>query len=164
MPAIIHGRAAFNGIATGSLPEVAFSGNLQLENFETHVHASSVPSHWDSLNSEVQLSSRYMILRNATAHSGNAALRVDGSAGLVAWRTSPESPVHFQVDAVNFVVSELAKIAGFKHEASGALTAKGEITGTISKPQGQATISWSNGSVEGYTFDLANAQIGRAHV
>jgi translocation and assembly module TamB len=160
MPAIIHGRAAFNGTATGPLPDVAFSGNLQLENFETYVRASSVePFHWDALNCEVQLSSRSIMLRNATAHSGNATLRLDGSTGLVAWRTAPDSPVHFQVNAANFVASELARIAGYHRQASGVLTAKGEITGTISKPQGQATVSWTNGSVEGYTFDFANALV-----
>ena len=160
MPAIIHGRAAFNGTATGPLPDVAFSGNLQLENFETYVRAASVePFHWDALNCEVQLSSRSILLRNATAHSGNGTLRLDGSAGLVGWRTTPESPIHFEMDAVNFVASELTRIAGYRRPTSGALTAKGEITGTISKPQGQATVSWTNGSVEGYTFDFANALV-----
>jgi translocation and assembly module TamB len=160
MPAIIRGRAAFNGIATGSFPEVAFSGNLQLEDFDTYVRAASAPPfHWDSLNCEVQLSPRYIILRNATAHKGNAALRLDGSAGLVAWRTTPQSPVHFQVDGENFGASELARIAGFEHQASGAVRAKGEITGTISQPQGQATVSWTNGSWEGYRFDFGNAVV-----
>lgn len=160
MPAVIHGRAAFNGIATGSVPDVALSGNLQLENFDSYVRASSSESfHWDSLNAEVQLSSRYLILHNATARRGNAAVRLDGSAGLVAWRTTPESPVHFQVDAENFVASELARVLRYEHQVSGVLTAQGEITGTIQKPQGQATASWRNGSVEGYTFDFGNAAV-----
>jgi translocation and assembly module TamB len=159
MPANIRGRAAFNGMATGALPEVEFSGNVQLEDFATYVRSSPQAFHWDSLTCEVKLSSRYIILRNATAHRGDAALRLDGSAGLVAWRTTPESPLNFQVDAENFVASELARIARYEHQVSGVVSAKGEITGTISKPQGQATVSWSNGSVEGYRFDFGNALV-----
>ncbi|HEX6805454.1 MAG TPA: translocation/assembly module TamB domain-containing protein [Terriglobales bacterium] len=160
MPALIRGRAALNGLVTGPFPGVAFSGHAQLQDFDTYVRASAAkPFHWDSLNSDVQLSSRYLILRNATATSGNALLKLDGSAGLLAWRTTPQSALHFQVDAQNFDAGQLAAIAGYKQQISGAIAARGELAGTISKPEGQGTVAWANGAVQGYTFDSANAQV-----
>ena len=160
LPVLIRGRAAFNGTATGSPQDPVFTGNLQLQDFDTaYTRPTSGKYHWDSLNADVQASSRSLNIRNSLLKSGDFTAKVDGAAGLIGWETTAQSPVHFRVDVENLDAGDLAAFTGRHEQLSGNINAKGEITGTVSKPNGQGSLSWSDGSVRGLAFDTANASV-----
>ena len=159
LPFSIHGHAAFTGTASGKLSRVTLAGNLQVEDFDTAVatktHAE--PVHWDSLTADVQASAHNLTLHNAALQHGNAILKLDGSAGLVDWKLVPQSQFTLRLDIQNADVAELARLTGYDYAVAGTLNAGGELSGTISKPQGQANISLSHGSIQGQAFDSATA-------
>ena len=159
LPFVIHGHAAFNGTANGKLSTVVLSGNLQGQDFDTlpSGRASAGQLHWDSLSADVQASSHRLTLHNAVFRRAGATLKLDGSAGLIAWKLAPDSPLHFRVDVENAEAAEIAKLAGYDSSVSGKLNANFELTGSMSKPEGQGRFNLSQGSIQEYTFDSANA-------
>ncbi len=161
LPFRLHGRAVFSGTATGRLSNVALAGNLQVQNFDTQIpsgaRAASQPFHWDSLDADVQVSSRSLVTRNAVFRSGDTILKLDGNAGLLAWNFAPDAPFHLHLDIQNADAAEAARLAGYDYQISGKLGVGLELSGTMSKPQGQGSFSLSQASVQGYPFDSASA-------
>ena len=159
LPFSIHGRAAFSGTASGNLSSVAFAGNLQVQDFNTSVasgkHAGQV--HWDSVTADVQASARNLTLRGAVLRHGDATVKLDGSAGLVDWNLVPASQLRLRLQLQNADAADLALLAGYDYAVVGTLNAEGELSGTITKPQGQGNVSLSHGSIQGHAFDAMSA-------
>ena len=63
VPVTLKGHATFTGTATGKLSEITLAGNLQSQDFETMIPATSQTPEkmvtWDSLRADVQLSLRF---------------------------------------------------------------------------------------------------------
>jgi translocation and assembly module TamB len=159
-PFRIHGRAAFNGAASGNLSHIALAGNLDVEDFDTAI-ANKTPErvHWDSLTAGVQASGHNLTLHNAVLKHGDATVKLDGSAGLVDWNLVPASPVNLRLNIENADAAELSALAGYDHAITGTLDASGELSGTFSRPQGQAKVILSHSSVQGHAFDSASASL-----
>jgi translocation and assembly module TamB len=159
LPFSIHGRASFNGTASGKLPHIALAGNLQVEDFDVPVtrgtHTEAV--HWDSLTADLQVSAHRLALQHAVLQHGDATLNLDGNAGLVDWKLAPASNLNLRVDLQNADAAEVARLAGYDFNLTGSLNASGELSGTVSKPKGQGKVILSNSSIQGHAIDSASA-------
>jgi len=160
-PLVVHGRAAFNGTASGSAADVRVAGNLQLRDFDAIVHARArAPArqvHWDSLNADVQASSTSLSLRNAVLRREDATVKMNGTVGLNGWSLTPESLLRLRIDVQNANADELGNFVGFDHQVSGKLSAALQLSGTRSNPEGQGNIRLIDGSIRGQTFNSASA-------
>lgn len=163
MPFSVHGRAVFNGTATGRLSSPTLTGNLQVQDFDillpATAHASAGRYRWDSLTTDLQGSSRSLAVRNAVLKRGDESLKFDGSVGLFEWRLVPESAFRLRVDVHNGDSSELARLAGYKYEVRGILNAGFDLSGTAAKPQGQGSFTLSRASIRGQNIDSASASL-----
>src|SRR6266567_1927750 len=161
LPVVVHGRAAFNGTASGQFSNPILAGNLQLQDFETSLQlnpsAARAQLHWDSLAADVQASSRTLAIHNATLHRADESLKGDGSLALSAWKLTPDSPFRLHLDIQNMDAAELAGLEGFDHTISGKLSTTVELAGTVAKPEGQASVSLLHASVRGHVLDTASA-------
>jgi translocation and assembly module TamB len=161
LPLSIHGRASFNGTASGGLPRVMLAGNLQIEDFETQVtnRGHTEPLHWDSLTAEVRASARNLTLHHAVIQHGDATINLDGSVELVDWKPAPGGQVNLSLELQNADAGELARLAGYDYGITGTLNASGVLSGSIAKPQGHGKLILSHGSVQGYDFDGASTSL-----
>lgn len=158
MPFAVNGRASFNGSAIGRLSDLAISGNLQLQNFETFTPTNVAEHlHWDSLTADVQASPRLLSMHNAVLRNGATTLKLDGNLGLRSWNVVPESFLRLRVDAQNADAAQLAALAKFPMSVRGQLSGNGEFVGTVAEPKGQGSVSVSHGAVNGHAFDSASS-------
>jgi len=160
LPIGVAGHAAFNGTVGGRVDNPSFSGSLQLRDFDTSVpqpNRAAKLVHWDSLNTDVQLSASNLGLRNAVFRTAGAIVRVDGGVELSRWNVQPGSTIRLNVEIQNGDAAVLETLAGQNEESMGRINAQLSVLGTIAKPSGQAVVKWLNGSVRGYSFDTASA-------
>jgi translocation and assembly module TamB len=160
-PFNIHGRAAFDGTASGNPSNLRLAGNLQVEDFDASlangIHAE--PMHWDSLTAGIQASASKLTLHNAVLKHGDANVTLDGIAGLVGWNLAPASSLNLRLDIQHADAAEVSVLAGYDHAVTGILDASGALSGTVAKPQGQAKVTLSQSSVQGHGFDSASADL-----
>jgi translocation and assembly module TamB len=160
-PLSLHGRAAFNGSASGALSNLNLAGRLQLQNFDTTLPQSAGASalHLDSLGTELQISSRNLAVRDAVVRSGNTTVRIAGEAGLANWRLTPSSALTLHLELENADAAELGTQLSPDIALNGRLNARLEIGGTRSDPQAEGTMDWTNGAIQGHSFDALRAAV-----
>jgi translocation and assembly module TamB len=163
IPFDIHGRAAFNGTASGKPANLILAGNLQVQDFDVSISrgGSVRPEqvHWDSLNADLQASARSVMLRNAVLRHGDAMVRLEGSSQLTAWTPDASSPFHMRVEMQNVDAEEVATLCGYDHTISGKVAGGFELSGTILQPHGQGNFNLMRGSLHGYPLDNATASL-----
>jgi translocation and assembly module TamB len=163
MPFSLRGHAAFNGTASGQPANLAIIGNVQLAEFDVVIpptgKAPQPTVHWDSLESDLQLSSGSLTLRNASLRHGDAIVRVDGSTQMRDWRPDASSTFHARVQMQNVDSGEVATLLGYDHVVSGRAAAGFEVSGTVSQPHGHGTVNLAQGFVNGYPVDSAAAAV-----
>jgi translocation and assembly module TamB len=162
LPANVHGRVGFNGSATGGWARPNLAGHLQLLDFDTPIQGRSARPeslHWDSLNADVQLSENVLSMHNAAFHGGNTSLKIDGTVGLRVWKTAPDSPIRLRVDATGLDAAQAARLSDCGVAASGQLNASLSVSGMLSSPSAQGTLTLSKASLQGHTFDSAHADV-----
>ena len=97
IPAILHGHASFTGTASGTLPNVSFTGNVQALDFDYLISSgagsSELPVHADSFEANIQLSSRLFAIRNGTLQHGDATINFGVAGGLTHWQFASQSPL-----------------------------------------------------------------------
>lgn len=161
LPVAVRGRAAFAGTLSGTIPNIAVAGNLQLQDFDTSLpgHAAPPPLHWDALNADLQVSPHELNVRNAVAHSGNMAVKLHGEAGLVDWKPIGNSGFQLHLDAQNVDAAELGAETRSDLGLHGIMNVEFDASGTVSNPEGNGHFNWSKGSAQGFSFDSASADI-----
>jgi len=159
IPFALNGHATFNGTATGTLPNIVIAGNLQAQDIETSFYgkAAAEPLHWDSVSTDLQLSSRQLTLHNTVLKNGDTTLKAEGMVGLQAWNLVPESAVRLRVDVQNADAAQLAKLTGLHMALTGRFNGRGDLAGTLDEPEGQGTIAVSGGVLESHAFDSATS-------
>jgi len=160
LPANVHGRAAFNGSVSGGTAKPVLAGHLQIQDFDAPIRGRSGKSellHWDSLNADVQLSENALSLRNAALQAGNTSLKLDASIGLLGWKNAPQSPIHMRVEASDLDAGQVARLSGYDIAATGRLNTSLELSGILSSPSAQGSLSLSKASLQGHAFDSARA-------
>ena len=86
IPVTLKGHASFNGTATGKLTQIAIAGNVQSQDFETIIPATShTPEktiNWNALQADIQLSPSVFAVRNGTLSRDPDSLKFDFHAQL----------------------------------------------------------------------------------
>jgi translocation and assembly module TamB len=161
LPVVVHGRAVFNGTIAGKFSNPVFSGNLQLQDFDTLPQLNPQQRiHWDSLVADVRASSRNVAFHNAVLHRGEETLKLDGDVGLAAWKLTDNSQFNLRLDVQNMDAAELATFQGNGQSLTGTISGNVELSGTVAEPQGEANVRLTKGSFRGHAIDSANALVG----
>lgn len=162
MPFRLHGRTALNGNIVGGLSNPQISGSVQAQDFDIRVPMkarSPQQLHWDSLNAEVQLSTRLLAMHNAVWRNGPTTLKLDGSVGLFGWDLAPNSTVRLHVNAQNADAAQVGRLVALPFPAQGQLNADGDFSGTVAAPEADGSVNLAKGTIEGHPFDSASASI-----
>ena len=164
-PFTVNGRLAFTGSTAGTFPNIAIGGTLQAQDVEAVVPEDKKREqlHWDSVAADLQLSAKQLLLRNAVLKEGDSSLRADGTIGLLAWQPIQQSPIHLHLDAQSLDAAQTARLMRVNLAFAGQLNASGDISGTLSRPDAQGTMSLLDGSFEGRPFDSASALVQLHH-
>ncbi len=116
MPVRLQGHASFEGMATGKLSDIAFTGRLQSQDFDFLFPATAnLPEkqvQWDSLAADIQLSPHIFAAHNGVLRHGDTAINFDLTMSLQQRRFLDTSPFTARVDMRNTdVVGVLALAA-----------------------------------------------------
>src|SRR5581483_1416178 len=153
LPVTVHGRASFNGTATGKLSSLTIAGNLQAQDFDSLVPATaSTPErelHWDSLSADLQLSSRSLAMRNAVLRHGPALIDFDLTATLQQGVLTPSSPFTAHVNIRNGNLAEVAQLAGYNYPVTGTVNLSLQAGGTRAAPNGEGHVQLTNAVIYG---------------
>ena len=153
IPVTLHGSASFNGTATGKIADIAFTGTLQSQGFDVLIPASSQAperlTHWDSLVTDIRLSSRVFALRNARFVRPNTNLTFDLHVRLDHRKLTDSSSIRARAEIEDGDVTELLALAGLDYPVSGAVKLHLQAQGTIAQPQGEGRVELTNAVVYG---------------
>lgn len=144
IPLALHGHASFNGAATGKLSDAIIAGNLQVQDFDSVLPATTrVPErqvHWDSLVTDLQVSQHSFAARNGRLRHGEAAIHFDLSASLQHGRFTGSSPFTSRVNVRNADAAELLALAGYDYPLTGTLDLHLQASGTWAEPHGEGRV------------------------
>ncbi|HVO61147.1 MAG TPA: translocation/assembly module TamB [Terriglobales bacterium] len=150
LPVTLHGRATFNGNASGTLSDFAIRGHLQANNFDsllaTSARSSAPPVHWDSLAADVHASPYAISARNGILARGPEVIRFDGSVQLRDGEFANDSPITAHVWVRSAEVADLQALAGFTYPVSGLVSLSLTASGTRTDPHGDGRIDLVNGT------------------
>ena len=151
IPVTLKGHASFNGTATGKLSQIAIAGNLQSQDFETLIPATShTPEKtvdWNSLRADVQLSPSIFAVRNGTLNRDPDSVKFDFHVQLHQRQFSDTSAIQARLDTENADLPGILALAGYSYPITGTVDLHLQVTGTRSAPQGQGHVLLRNGSV-----------------
>jgi len=153
IPVTLKGHASFNGTATGKLSQIAIAGNLQSQDFETLIPATSYTPekmvNWNALRADIQLSPSIFAVRNGTLSRDPDSVKFDFHAQLNQRRFSDTSPVQAHLDTENADLPGILALAGYSYPITGTVDLHLQVAGTRSSPQAQGHILLRNGGIYG---------------
>jgi translocation and assembly module TamB len=153
IPVTLKGHAAFIGTATGKLSQIAIAGNLQSQDFETLIpatsHAPQKMVNWNALRADIQLSPSVFAVRNGTLSRDPDSVRFDFHVQLNHRQFSDDSPIHAHLDTQNADLSGILALAGYAYPIAGTVDLHLQMSGTRSAPQGQGHILLRDGNIYG---------------
>jgi translocation and assembly module TamB len=163
LPISLHGRATFSGTASGKFSSLALAGNLQINNFDSTIPASSrTPEreiHWDSFAASVQISPAGFAVHNASLHHSGTDIHFELSGGLERGQLSETTPFLAHVDIHNGDLAEVQSLAEYDYPVSGNINLTLQAAGTKSHPHGEGHVQLLNAKLYGepvarFTSDL----------
>jgi translocation and assembly module TamB len=153
IPAVLKGNAAFNGSATGALPNLALAGNLEAENFDYLIPATSrtpeQPVHWDNLVADLRLSPHVLAVQNGTLKHGTTVINFNLTAGLDHGQFTASSPFTARLDLHNAKVAEILSLAGRVYPVRGNMNLVLEGSGTREQPEAIGRVQLNDANIYG---------------
>ena len=163
IPVTLKGHASFNGIATGKLSQIAIAGNLQSQDFETLIPATShTPEkmvNWNALRADIQLSPSLFAVRNGTLSRDPDSLKFDFHVQLNQRQFSDTSPLQAHLDTENADLAGILALAGYAYPITGTVDLHLQVTGTRSSPQAQGRILLRDGSIYGEPVERFSSEL-----
>ena len=163
LPITLHGHATFNGAATGKVSSLSVVGNLQLDNFESVVPATSRSPqkqvHWDCAVAFMQWSAHNISVRNGLLRRGETQIRFDVSAALQKGRFTDDSPFTAHLDLRNADLAEVESLAGYSYPASGRMNLIVQASGTRLNPHGDGHVQLTNATLYGEPVAVLSSDI-----
>jgi translocation and assembly module TamB len=163
LPFRIDGHASLNGVAAGTLSAPTLTGTIVAQDFEFTVPATSFTPqqdvHWDSLASNVQLSSRDLLMRGGSLRRGETSADFDVTAILKKGQFTEDSPFTARVNLHRVDVASTAALAGFDYPVTGIADVVLQIAGTRAHPQVQGHIRAANASAYGEAIEAFDADL-----
>jgi translocation and assembly module TamB len=164
VPVKLRGRAIFNGTAIGKLSQITIAGNLQSQDFETSIPATSrTPEkmvHWDALRADIQLSPSVFAARNGTLSRDLGSLKFDLQLGLDQRKFTDTSPIQARLDTQNADLTEILALAGYAYPITGTLDFHLQLSGTRADRHGEGHILLRNGTVYGEPVERFSSDLG----
>ena len=161
IPAVLHGRASFNGTASGKLPYVTLAGHLQAEDFDYLIPATDSrpeqPVHWDALSADVQFSQHAMAARNGTLEQGEAAIAFNLNASLDHGRFTEQSPFTARVDVRGADVTAALALLKYSYPVQGTMDLSVVLSGTRAAPQGTGRVQLAKARIYGEPVEHLDA-------
>jgi translocation and assembly module TamB len=149
-----HGSADFNGTVTGNLETPTITGKV------TAARVAYSGKTFDSLAADVIASANGVKFDHGELARGKLLAHFAGSVGPHDWKFTDDSPVAITGAIDNADVADLATLAGADVPATGTLSAKGQISGTIGKPSISADLTAVNGTLRKEAFDRITMHAG----
>jgi translocation and assembly module TamB len=163
IPVTLKGHASFNGTATGKLSQIAIAGNLQSQDFETLIPATShTPEkmvNWNALRADIQLSPSLFAVHNGTLSRDPDSLKFDFRVQLNQRRFSDTSPVQAHLDTENADLPGILALAGYAYPITGTVDLHLQVSGTRSSPQAQGHILLRDGSIYGEPVERFSSDV-----
>jgi len=163
IPVTLKGHASFTGTATGKLTEIMIAGNLQSQDFETLIPATSQSAEktvaWDALRAEVQLSPSVFAVRNGILNRNPDSLKFDFHVHLYQRRLTDASVFQVHLDTENADVAGMLGLAGYAYPVTGSVDVQLQLSGTRAAPVGQGHILLRNGMVYGEPLERFSAAL-----
>jgi translocation and assembly module TamB len=149
----LHGRATFNGVATGKLSSLSFMGNLEVKDFNSLIPApAQIPGkaiHWDSFTANVQFSPDRLSIHNGTLRHAGTDVRFDLSAGLKQRQFLDTSPFTASLNIHSGDVTEIQSLGGYKYPVTGRMNLTLRVSGTRFDPHGEGHLQLTDAVVYG---------------
>jgi translocation and assembly module TamB len=153
IPVTLKGHASFNGTATGKLSQIAIAGNLQSQDFETLIPATSYTPEktvsWNALRADIQLSPSLFAVHNGTLSRDPDSVKFDFHVQLNQRRFTDSSPLQAHLETENADLPGILALAGYSYPITGMVNLQLQVTGTRSAPQEQGHILLRDGSIYG---------------
>jgi translocation and assembly module TamB len=151
------GEADFNGTVTGSLSSPRIAGHIGMTLFALQGRA------FDAFGADVAASSSAAAVTNGSLTRGGMKAVFNANVGLHNWSAPPRAPLTANASIANGDLADVVSLAGEPSEGySGALSANAQIGGTVSNPQGTATLEVRKGKVDNEPFDRIEARVNLA--
>jgi translocation and assembly module TamB len=164
IPVKVRGHASFTGTATGRLTQIAIAGNLQSQDFETLIPATSqTPSkmiRWDAFRADIQISPSLFAVRNATLSRDPDSLTFDFQAHLVERQFTEASPFQLRADTRNADLTGILALAGWAYPIAGIMDFHLQLGGTRADPRGEGHVLIGKGSLYGEPIERFSADLG----
>ena len=163
IPAILQGKASFNGTATGKIFDMTLAGKMQAEDFYYVLAATERAPvrtiHWDSLTGDVQLSQRGVAVRNGALSHGDASIGFAVSSGLVRWRVTDQTPFNASIEMHHADAAEALSLAGYNYPLRGTVNLSLQASGTALQSRGGGRVQISDGNLYGEAVQSASAML-----
>lgn len=159
----LHGRAAFNGNATGKLSSLSFAGNLQANDFNSfipsggQIHGRQI--HWDSFTANGLFSPDKFIVHNGTLRHVGTEIHFDVNANLNQRQFSDTNPFTVYLNIQNGDVAEVQSLVDYHYPITGRMNLVVRASGTRRDPRGDGHVQLTRGTIYGEPFKRANADI-----
>lgn len=163
IPVTLHGRATFTGTATGKVSDPTLAGELQVEDFDSLIPATSnLPEqtlHWDFVKADLVFSQRAISARNGLLHHGDTYVRFDGSANLQKGVFTPSSTFNAHVNMHNVDLSEILALSGYSYPATGTVTLSLSAAGTRAEPHAEGHVQLSDAVIYGQPVEHVESDL-----
>jgi translocation and assembly module TamB len=163
IPVTLKGHASFNGTATGKLTEITISGNLQSQDFETLIPATSQTAekmvHWDALRADVQLSPSLFSVHDGSLSRNPDSLKFDFRLQLFNRQFTPASTFRARLDTQNADIASILALVGYSYPVTGTMDFHARVAGTRADPHGEGRIHFRNGTVYGEPIERLSSDL-----
>jgi len=163
IPVTLKGHASFNGTASGKLTQIAIAGNLQSQDFETLIPATShTPEKlvaWNALQADIQLSPSLFAVRNAILSRDPDSVKFDFRAQLDHRQFKDNSPIQAHLDTQNADLPGILALVGYTYPVTGIVDLHLQVAGTRAAPLGQGTIHLRDGSFYGEPVETFSSNL-----
>jgi translocation and assembly module TamB len=153
IPVVLKGHATFDGIATGKISAIDFTGRLHSEDFDLRIpatpHRPKRSVHCDSLIADVELSPRTFAAHNGRLHHGETTVIFDVTVGLEQRRLTDSSPVSARLDVRKADVGEILILSGYDLPVRGTANGFVQVEGTKEAPRGNGRVELSDATIWG---------------
>ena len=153
VPVTLKGHASFNGTASGKISDIVLAGNLQSQDFETLIPATSrTPEKmvtWNALRADVQLSPSVFAVRNGTLSRDPDSLKFDFQLNLSQRQFTQTSGFQAHLDTENADVAGILALVGYSYPVTGIMDVQLQVAGTRADPRGKGHVVLRNGTIYG---------------
>lgn len=149
-----NGSAVFDGTVTGSLTNPQIGGHATLTNF---IYSQEKI---DSLAVDINARKSSLTVQNGSLARGSLQAQFTANVPLRNWKPDNAGPLSATASIKGADVTDLLALAGEKSiPVTGALTASGQVTGSIGNPMIKADVTVTKGSIYAEPFDRLTAKV-----